>query len=430
MKKLQLISLFALAFTWGVNAQNTFPSSGNVGIGTITPAHLLELNTSSSTHALFKGTYTGIQGIQIERNGGDNIRLVTNYSGYGGGLESSSVLRFAVNNNSITNPSMYINNSGNVGIGTTNPLSRLFVYKGASGGSPHSFSDITVEDNDNGMISILTPNNRDAYFGFADQDDSYVGGMQYDHSNDEMTFRVNNHNSDMVIKSNGNVGIGTTSPEYLLHVNNGVKLRKTTIGATVGSAANSWIRDEWLTGNSGPPKWDESIQKWVRPSGTYNDIGGIIYQDEGTYFIRHQAGSQLEYTNTELLDKAYLFANMFNGNVGIGTTSPDSKLTVKGKIHAEEVKVDLSVPGPDYVFANDYDLRTLEELRKYIQQNKHLPNIPSAVEMEANGVELGIMNMKLLEKIEELTLYTLEQEKKIKNQEERLQKLENLLKNK
>jgi len=100
--------------------------------------------------------------------------------------------------------------------------------------------------------------------------------------------------------------------------------------------------------------------------------------------------------------------------VGIGTSTPDAALTVKGDIHAEEVKVDLSVPGPDYVFYDDYDLKSLEDVRKYIDENGHLPNIPSAMEMEENGIQLAEMNMKLLEKIEELTLYIMELEEKMK----------------
>lgn len=104
------------------------------------------------------------------------------------------------------------------------------------------------------------------------------------------------------------------------------------------------------------------------------------------------------------------------GNVGIGTTTPDSKLTVKGNIHAEEVKVDLSVPGPDYVFKENYDLRSLEEVQNYIKEHGHLPNIPSAKEMETNGIQLGKMNMRLLEKIEELTLYVIQLKKENQNQ--------------
>ena len=106
-----------------------------------------------------------------------------------------------------------------------------------------------------------------------------------------------------------------------------------------------------------------------------------------------------------------------NGNVGIGTTSPDAKLTVKGDIHAEQVKVDLDVPAPDYVFKEGYDLKSLQEIQDYIKEHGHLPNIPSAKEMEEDGIELGGMNMKLLEKIEELTLYTIHQEEKLTEKE-------------
>ncbi len=116
-----------------------------------------------------------------------------------------------------------------------------------------------------------------------------------------------------------------------------------------------------------------------------------------------------------------------DGNVGIGTSIPDSKLTVKGSIHSEEVKVDLSVPAPDYVFNTDYELTPLEILQQYIKENNHLPNIPTAKDMEANGVELGAMNMKLLEKIEELTLYILQQQKELKSQSEENKTIENNL---
>lgn len=112
-----------------------------------------------------------------------------------------------------------------------------------------------------------------------------------------------------------------------------------------------------------------------------------------------------------------------NGKVGIGTTNPDEKLTVKGKIHAEEVRVDLSVP-PDYVFQKyytgvsilkeSYKMLTLEEVEEFTKKNHHLPEVPSAKQIQKEGLNLKQMTALLLQKVEELTLYTIEQEKRIK----------------
>jgi hypothetical protein len=102
-----------------------------------------------------------------------------------------------------------------------------------------------------------------------------------------------------------------------------------------------------------------------------------------------------------------------NGKIGIGTTSPDQQLTVKGKVHAEEVIIDLSVPAPDYVFEKAYDLESLDEVKSYIEQNKHLPDVPSAKEFEKNGITLGEMDMLLLKKVEELTLHLIKMNERL-----------------
>ena len=107
-----------------------------------------------------------------------------------------------------------------------------------------------------------------------------------------------------------------------------------------------------------------------------------------------------------------------DGEVAIGTTSVPTgyNLAVEGKIRTREVRVDQDT-WPDYVFEQDYDLPSLEEIQKHIDEKGHLPNIPSALDVQINGVELGEMDRRLLQKIEELTLYIIQLEKRIKDLE-------------
>ncbi|HTJ48087.1 MAG TPA: hypothetical protein VL443_01440 [Cyclobacteriaceae bacterium] len=114
-----------------------------------------------------------------------------------------------------------------------------------------------------------------------------------------------------------------------------------------------------------------------------------------------------------------------NGNVGIGTqftSNPNGyRLAVKGKIGAQEVQVEnTSTTWADYVFEPTYKLRPLKEVKMFIKLNKHLPEIPSAEEIKENGHKLGEMDVLLLKKIEEMTLYMLEQEERIKSLEEQV----------
>jgi len=105
------------------------------------------------------------------------------------------------------------------------------------------------------------------------------------------------------------------------------------------------------------------------------------------------------------------------GNVvfGSGSIVPAAgyKVSVDGKVICEELRVQLNAAWPDYVFAKNYRLKSLSELENFILQNNHLPNVPSAKEVEKNGFDVGDMNKRLLEKVEELTLYVIQLKKEI-----------------
>ena len=129
-------------------------------------------------------------------------------------------------------------------------------------------------------------------------------------------------------------------------------------------------------------------------------------------------------TNTFSQNKKLKNIYSNNDKIGIGTSSPDELLTVKGKIHTQEVIVDLNgAVAPDFVFETyytpfpklnpTYNFLSLEEIETFIKKNHHLPKIPSAEEIEQNGLSLKEMNLLLLEKIEELTLFTIQQQKEI-----------------
>ena len=103
------------------------------------------------------------------------------------------------------------------------------------------------------------------------------------------------------------------------------------------------------------------------------------------------------------------------GNVGIGLSDPDERLVVDGRVKAEEIRLEEIAPA-DYVFDPDYDLMSLDELKEYIRTRGHLPGVASGAEMEAEGVSVGRMQTRLLEKVEELMLYTIDQHRTLASQ--------------
>jgi hypothetical protein len=157
---------------------------------------------------------------------------------------------------------------------------------------------------------------------------------------------------------------------------------------------------------------------WVNV-GSANKFGMISYAVAGHQKWQHGYGANYGnggfYLYNTTISKYAFVVNSTNNHIGIGTTDSTGshRLAVEGSIGAREIKVEAN-SWSDFVFFDNYNLPTLNQVENFINENGHLKDIPSAKEVKENGIYLGEMNSKLLQKIEELTLYTIAQEKKIK----------------
>ena len=144
--------------------------------------------------------------------------------------------------------------------------------------------------------------------------------------------------------------------------------------------------------------------------GANSSHGFLIKQDHQKVYIKQQ-----EYDYMYIQTPGGGLAISGGGNVGIGTNTPQAKLAVNGEILAKSVRVNSDASyWPDYVFEKDYNLMTIRDLETYVQIHKHLPGIPSAQEVEQKqDVDLGEMNTLLLQKMEEMTLYIIQLEKRL-----------------
>jgi hypothetical protein len=203
-------------------------------------------------------------------------------------------------------------------------------------------------------------------------------------------------NSVFTVDQIGNVGINNKNPEAKLDI-------YTSYNSNINKGIKMFYDGTWSTVDY------SSNYRFIDISSTE---GGDIFQVNG-----YGLGIGYAPPTHGSVDKLYV-----NGNVGIGTRFPKAKLSVNGTILATEIKVLVDINQyPDFVFADDYNLRPINEVEKYIKENKHLPEIPKADEVK-DGLALGEMNNKLLQKVEELTLYIIEQNKRIDGLENKLEK--------
>ena len=298
----------------------TIHRDGYVGIGTSNPTSPLEVNTTSQI-GIAVINETSPARLQLQSYGRPSILAIARK---GGTLESPSS----------TQPDdalgiIWFNGSGDAGEGRVSTVIRSYVDTVTSTGPLP------------GRIEFACG--------------TVASGLQ----------------THMTIKSSGNIGIGTVTPDALLHVQQ--------------TSAASQVHIESVTSGTASLK--------------ITDASG------GAILLRGDSGDS--YINS--------------GNVGIGTSSPQSLLAVNGEITAKEVTV-TSTGWPDFVFEEDYPLMKIQEVKEYIQNNHRLPAIPAASEVEKEGVNLGELLTKLLQKTEEMMLYIIQLQNDMENQRKEYQK--------
>ncbi len=365
--KLKLIfCIFLLYVTLILNAQpwqgnNPVWTNSSVGIGTQSPLH--DLGIGAAIFGLQKTDASPNAGyIRFGDNTGWKLHIGRGKESYGSPV-----------NTDITGVLMTIQDYGKVGIGTTDPINRLDVV-GATSEPSLNYTSVAVA-NFRGLSNTQLAISSSSAIPFG-------VSLQVKHS------ILDGYSYPLILQPvGGNVGIGTTTPDFSqkLTVNGDIRMlgsgNKIVVG-TAGIASDYLLLQDVVSGN---PAF-----QWIQD-------GSAKFTIEGE-----------------------------TGNVGIGTTNPGNyKLNVSGKIRADEVVVNMT--GADFVFSPGYKLPELSEIEKYIKENKHLPGFASAMEMEENGVNISEMQTKLLKKIEELTLYAIEQEKKNTQLEQRIKELEELL---
>jgi hypothetical protein len=419
MKRLLLVALTSLSIH-AIAQTNTFPSSGYVGIGTTNPSEKLTIvGSHGDTKLRLYSTGNGSDepanlSLWASEPGwtyyGTGIGYNVNGSPYYGRIDNtrgSSYVRFLPNETKFEFQNISgnyikaitIKDNGNIGIGTEDPRVKLDVNGTTSlGKTYHNVLKVGSLESSPAYFYIDTK----IPFNDSPAPQLHITGYNYSNANKAIKLTIswyvyNNkfywsqYKSDLGYYNPTSIKLGTYDDAGTIRVrieiaNDGTYWSSYFISATDINGSSS------------------NYAEWSSTLGTMPATTGNIT-------------SVIEYTGI-------IYSNA--GNILIGKNTQDNKtykLDVAGKIRADEVVVNTT--GADFVFEKDYKLLPIEHVANYVQENKHLPDIPSANEMVKNGVNMGDMQVKLLQKVEEQTLYIIGLNNELQDLKKQLKELQN-----
>ena len=410
--------IFGSGYSSNAKLTNTMSKSMMFGVHSSTPSITIRQQSAQDVPALVGvGTTDPKQMLHVNGNimisGHNNTFLFASsasstYGDFGIKYANSGLDFYLPNNGTPTSYLLFIKNNGYIGIGKGNPTCKLDVSGDIKG------IDLQAESlNITGNINFrnLAGNSTKAV---TVGDNGYLSSVEFSTFQDNLGnhtasqninmngFKIINkyNNGGVFIDTCNNVGLGTLYPKQMLHV----------VGGNILISRTS-SRDNRAPGSTNGSILFGDMTSTQYPHGSW----GIEYNNDnedghGLNFWKtfDSHGGPINHVLFLCEESDYI------GNVGIGTAKPKHKLSVNGTIQAKELIVTtLANDWPDYVFDTEYKLTSLHELDKYVKSEKHLPGVPSADEIEEDGVKVGEMNKMLLQKVEELTLYVIELQKQI-----------------
>lgn len=292
-------------------------------------------------------------------------------------------------------------NNGNVGIGTSNPVGTLHL---------NATSPVLAMTYPEGGYAAIRGNNQVWVMGITGKQGFEDVSLGSNSGEGQRTLTLAaGGTTRLKILANGNIGIGTSTPTAKLEVNGTTKTGFLNCSDISLNTTKSVLARLFEGNNDG--------------EGTYLGVKSYNTQPVSTkmFSLEHKfygrLNSSIDFYRGGSMTGGYIGFTVNNGTQ-MGRLNSNG-LEIAGTIKAREIKVEVNA-GADHVFKPAYNLRNLNEVEAFVKENNHLPDIPSEKEMQENGLSVNEFQIKLLQKIEELTLYTIEQNKRINQLEEAL----------